>query len=365
MIYSELQDELLSTVVLVNKYNETINVATECISILEEVEDNINNEKTDVTPMLRLLEYKLMLDEPIEVSSESISDMLKTLLATIKKFFKKVWRTIYKFIIKVKKFLIESSTDIDDMLNGLIGHTVSTEKSNIGIPITIPYFLRDKSTDDKLSSMHYFYSKSIAIKKDTYIAVEDYLLSVVKILKSGKIDTFVPFKDVFNNKIAPNYNGDITLAKILANLIDPINDHANGNKYVLGYDRSNVHILEPDSSKISIIKYSKEPITIYPEYFANKYLTNHLNNLKTIKGFNRIEASALDSIDKAIGNTVKMLEKKMKEDLTKDEMRNISRYVSEVSNIIPNTLQTLELCGMSMYIDYKGILSTIYKNKNL
>jgi len=340
------------------KDSKVLTTACESLEDILVATENIDDLNT-VRNTLEVTKSKLGYNEDVELTTEGISEFVNKIIKTIKEFFSKFWKKVVKYIKKIYKLIITNNNDVEKMSSDL-KQKLATERlyDFDKIEIVLPEFLSSISEQDKLELLNYFFTKLMDVKKDIYLTTDSYVKHIAKELNKDEI-SYVPYKDYFKSKVATNYDNDMRLAKILANLSNIIDDN-NGHKYVLGYDNKNIRLYNPITNDISVAPYNKTLVSIYPTEYSNKFLLKHLDNLKELNSFLKKETVVLDTIDNSFNKIKSSMETKLNTG-KKEDVYVVSKYVKEITTNLPTLLRTLESCGIVMYSEYKNILSNIYK----
>ena len=303
-----------------------------------------------------------------EVSNEGVKDVLKTIIASLKKFLAKIWEKIMKLVKQVIKYISSDEKEIDSMIKNTKNFSNESRDRTISEQVyQIPEFLiPTTNTPDSLIKLKYLINKLKEIRLSTYRSMIDYIQYTYDELGRDDIINmnFIPFKDYFYNTTVGIYDNDLELSTILAGIKDTFDTYTNGFKFIIGYDKKNMHVIMPlyPESSVMRVPCDRGDLVIDTNLFFTNYINNHLLELKDHKSYIIREEDDVIAISKLIRSTKDMLHNNT--DNYGDNQGNLNiihKYIKEISVGIPQIIRSLNMCNLVMYSEYKQILKNIYK----
>ena len=357
-------ESILEDVIALNSFEPTIETSIEALTVIENVDvTNVSNEDLNIAgaKIWALTGYEY------NVGNEDFKEFAKNVIKSIKNFFHKVWSTMLKLFKKIKKFILNETGDIDEMIKDTeFKNSQSNEsKENNYLDIKLPEFLVDISLEDKLANLSYLYNKLSYIRLQTYGNVRSYIEHIHDVITDKSSDkNFVPFSNEFMKNIMNNYDNDPALSKILSNISDTINNKALGSKGIIGYDKNFYYIFayKKENDNILNFRYSRDTVHIDTNKFNRVFLLNHLQRIKTIKNELDESENEFDRLNDLFKKILSDVEKSIAEDFSSPTALPKLYYMKQITGVLPKLIKTTELTAVSMFKEYLNLLKQLHAN---
>lgn len=361
----QLDKEVTSSIESVSDTNSALSILANNENVLANEEYSYANKLTIMASTAELLGC-----DKYEVSAEGIADIIKTIINSLKKFISKIWEKIIKLVKTVYKYIRNDDTELDDMIKNT--DNLSTEaRSNESAGeqnYKLPEFLVTDSSiqADGLARVRYMSSKFKNVRLSLYTAMVEYMRTAHDELGRSDIINmnFSPFKDFFYGTTVKMYDNDKELSIILATIKTELDSYAQGFKFIVGYDKINMHIVMPLSPETNITKIpcDRKNLRIDTGIFFNNYIHDNLLELKSIKGSTLAEEENIVEISNLLRATKTIISNSMQFHAdNKTNLAVLNNYMKEMTAAIPNLIRSLNMCNLVMYSEYKMILKNIYK----
>jgi hypothetical protein len=349
---------------------DSITNVNNAMSILANNENVLSNEDYSITNKDTILAStaELLGCSDYQFSNEGITDILKTIVNTLKKFMSQIWEKIMKLVRQVTKYMSNDANTIDEMIKNTSNLSTEAYKFNSELTQSIPNFLVTSTGTDSLERIKYLSDKLANIRKGVYIAIAKYIRSAHEELSRYDIINmnFTPFKDFFYSEAVGLYDNDKILPAVLADVKDGFNIYSNGFKFIVGYDKKDLHVVMPLFPDTNIYKVPCPRTNITID--TNTFYTNHINShLLTLKKLNKhIEAEELDII--MLNNLLKRTDGLLKKNIPnyaghEGNLKVLNKYIKEITVSIPNIIRSITMCNLVMYNEYKTILKNVYNTQ--